>query len=159
MLRLHKLAAVAVALLVVFAAVGCGSTNKAKKSSAPPSFGSIKVALLRAGATICDEVRDPNKTFGAIVGATNARSYSFAPCPNGGIVAVGSFSDETRRDKALRYLLGLDKRSFTPEQSGPIWKNGWRLGTSAVVIAADTPSAATKQIDRAMTAVHGEPVR
>jgi hypothetical protein len=128
-------------------------------SSVPRSFDSVKRALGEATVAICYEESDPTMTFGPIVGATDARSYFLVPCPNGGKVAVGAFPNETLRDKGLQYLLGLDKASFTPGQSGPIWKRGWRVGRFAVVIDADTPPAATKQVDRAMNALGGERVR
>ena len=153
---LNPLRVIAFGAAIVLAACGGGSGGE---SSAPPSFDSIKGALGRAGVSICHEVLDPNMTFPTLAGATDARSYYVEPCPDGGMVAVGSFPDEVRRDKGLQYLLGLDKASYTFGQSGPIWKHGWRLGTFGVVIAAYTPPAATKQVDRTMTSLHGERVR
>jgi hypothetical protein len=154
--NLKPLSVIAFGAAIVLAACSGGSGSE---SSAPPSFDSIKGALGRAGMTICHEVIDPRMTFSPLTGETDARSYYVEPCPDGGMVAVGSFPDEKSRDKGLQYLLGLDKASFTLDQSGPIWKHGWRLGTFGVVIADYTPPAATQQVDRAMTAVHGERVR
>jgi hypothetical protein len=152
-MKFGRAVVVALGTAIILAACGDG------RSSAPPSFDSIKTALAEGGATICYEEVDPSRTFGAIVGATDAHSYYLDPCPNGGLVAVGAFPDETLRDKGLRYLVGLDKASFSPDQSGPIWKRGWRLETFGVVVAADTPAPASKQVDRAMTALHAKPVR
>lgn len=149
--RLGRAVVLALGLAIVLGACGGGT------KSVSPSFQTIKDTLGDSEVHICYEELDPSRTFDAIVGATDARSYYVDPCPIGGKVAVGAFSDETLRDRGLRYLLGLDKASFTPDQSGPIWKRGWRLGTFAVVIAADTPPVVTRRVDRAMTALHADP--